>query len=108
MDSKEALKNLVKKLVRAKKKDLIKNGYNERVSLVDILSSETINEIGIIATDLGMLEILKKDRRISKPWPTEEFIKYPESDTESVSKGLLEWWETTDEQGRRKVCVHSL
>ena len=89
MTGKEALKNLVEELVRAKKKDLIKNGYNERVSLVDILSGETIDEIGIIAKDLGMLEILKKDRRISKPWPTEEFIEYPASDTESVSESLL-------------------
>ena len=88
MTSIEAFKNLVEKLVRAKKKDLIKNGYNERVSLVDILSSETIDEIGIIAKDLGMLEILKKDRRMSKLWPNEEFIEYP-TDTEPTPESLL-------------------
>ena len=61
MKSKEALKNLVKELVRVKKKDLIKNGYNERVSSLDILSSKTIDEINIIAKDLEMLEELKKE-----------------------------------------------
>lgn len=77
-------------LIQAEDQDLV--SWDENGNVVNIQYLKDIKAyIKKLEEDAGMLEILKKDRRISKPWPTEEFIEYPTTDTEAVSKDLFEY-----------------
>ncbi len=89
MDSKEIEKK-IDYLIQAEDQDLVNWDENGRVINIQYLK-DIKAYIKQLEEDVGMLEILKKDRRISKPWPTEEFIEYPPSDTEAASKELLEY-----------------
>ena len=77
-------------LIQAEDQGLV--SYDENGNVVNIQYLKDIKAyIEKLEEAVGELEILKKDRRMSKPWPNEEFIEYPQSDTESASKELLEW-----------------
>ena len=89
MNSKEIEKK-IDYLIQAEDQDLV--NWDNAGKVVNIQYLKDIKSyIEQLEEDVGMLEILKKDRRISKLWPSEEFVEYPTSDTESVSKELLEW-----------------
>jgi len=76
-------------LIQAEDQGLV--SYDENGNVVNIQYLKDIKAyIEKLEKDSGMLEILKKDRRISKLWPSEEFIEYPSDGfTESVSESLL-------------------
>lgn len=77
-------------LIQAEDQDLV--SWDENGKVINIQYLKDIKAyIEKLEEAVGELEILKKDRRISKPWPTEEFIKYPQSDTEAASEELLEY-----------------
>lgn len=77
-------------LIQAEDQNLV--GWDDDSNVINIQYLKDIKAyIKKLEEDVGMLEILKKDRRIPKLWPSEEFIEYPTSNTESVSKDLLEW-----------------
>ena len=75
-------------LIQAEDQDLV--SWDENGNVINTQYLKDIKAyIEKLEKDSGMLEILKKDRRISKLWPSEEFIEYPPSDTESISESLL-------------------
>lgn len=91
LTSKE-IKKKIDYLIQAEDQGLV--NWDENGNVINIQYLKDIKAyIKQLEEAVGMLEILKKDRRISKLWPSEEFIEYPQSDTESVSKDLLEWLE---------------
>ena len=75
-------------LIQAEDQDLV--SWDENGNVINTQYLKDIKAyIETLEKDSAMLEVLKKDRRISKFWPSEEFIEYPPSDTKSASENLL-------------------